>query len=360
MLTRVPARRLALRRLHARTGVERRHLALPLSEYEGLTSFGTANDAFIRVGADLAERACVRALAEAGLTAADVDLILVTTVTGVAVPSLDAILVGRLGLRGDVRRLPLFGFGCAGGAAGLARVDDYLTGHPRAVALLVSVELCSLTVQHGDDTIANLVSSGLFGDGASAVVLVGDQHAAAESASAEIVATRSRLFPGTVGELGWHVGDGGLRVILSPGLPNLIRAHLLGEAKALLAEHDLTIEQVPVWVVHAGGPRVIDAVRDALDLAEADVRFARQSLAEEGNLSSSSVLHILARTLRAGDYAPGDPALLMAFGPGVSAELVLLRLGEAGRSAGVAGGEGAAVGEIADGVEGAERPVSAS
>ncbi|GAA3214250.1 type III polyketide synthase [Oerskovia jenensis] len=369
LLTPSPAKRAVLRRLHEASGVRTRHTALPLDEYAGLRSFGVANDHFIRVGTGLAEEACRRALDDAGLAPGDVDFLLFTSVTGIAAPSIDAQLVTRLGLRTDVKRLPSFGLGCVAGAAGIARVHDYLTGHPQDVALLVSVELCSLTLQHGDDSMANLVSTGLFGDGAAAVVMVGDAHPAClapEDSSpdggarapgalgtrtvgtagvparpvpqgVEVLDTRSRLYPETADHLGWTIRDSGFGIVLSAGLPDVIAAHLAGDVKSLLAEHDLTTEDVGTWVVHAGGPRILDVVRDSLSLDERDLTLSRESLAAVGNLSSSSVLHVLAATLAARE-SPGARRLatprpthgrhgvLMAFGPGVSAELVLLRL----------------------------------
>ena len=358
LLTPSPSKRAVLRRLHEASGVRTRHTALALDEYAGLTSFGVANDHFIRVGTDLAEEACRTALDAAGLAPEEVDFLLFTSVTGIAAPSIDAQLVTRLGLRTDVKRLPSFGLGCVAGAAGIARVHDYLAGHPQDVALLVSVELCSLTLQHGDDSMANLVSTGLFGDGAAAVVMVGDAHpagrpptlpdgatrdpgargtratratgAGAMPQGVEVVDTRSRLYPETADHLGWTIRDSGFGIVLSAGLPEVIAAHLAGDVKSLLVEHDLTTEDVGTWVVHAGGPRILDVVRDSLGLDEADLRHSRESLAAVGNLSSSSVLHVLAATLDTQrDDVPGDGAgqhgVLMAFGPGVSAELVLLR-----------------------------------
>jgi alkylresorcinol/alkylpyrone synthase len=338
-----PARIAVLRRLHASAGVDHRHLVLPLEGYAGLHSMGATNAVFIREGALLAERACRQALAAAGLRPEDVDHVFATSVTGVAAPSLDVLLSERLGLRSDVRRTPSFGLGCAGGAGGLARVHDHLLGRPGDVSLLVSVELCSLTLQHGDDSTANMVASGLFGDGAAAVVVVGATHplagptavggaGAAGSARAgrraTVVDTRSRLYPGTTEALGWEVRDTGFAIVLSAGLPDLLRAHLLADVKGLLAEHGLSPGEIPTWVVHAGGPRVIDAVRDSLGLAEDAVRESRESLACAGNLSSASVLDVLARTLAHTEAPPGSPVVLMAFGPGVSCELVLLKLEE--------------------------------
>ncbi|MBX9246791.1 type III polyketide synthase [Actinotalea ferrariae] len=326
-----PALQARVRALHRSSTVRTRHLALPLERYAGLTSFGEANDLFIELGTDLAERAARDALARAGLAAADVDLVVFTSVTGISAPSIDALLVPRLGLREDVRRVPSFGWGCAGGAAGLATVHDHLAGRPGDVALLVSVELCSLTVQHGDDSIANLVSSGLFGDGAAAVVLVGDAHPAAAGAPAavpEVVGRRSRIVGGTSDQLGWRIGAGGFRIVLAAGLPEVLRSGLADDVGALLEEYDLKVRDVGAWVVHAGGPRILDAVRDALDLDESALAVSRRSLAEVGNLSSASVLHVLHGTLDA-PPPPGSWGVLMAFGPGVGAEYVLLHWPEA-------------------------------
>lgn len=322
-----PGTQARLRALHRSAGVRTRHLALPLDAYAGLTDFGTANDHFLRLGTDLAERAARDALDAAGLAASDVDVVVLTSVTGIGAPSLDALLVPRLGLREDVRRVPSFGWGCAGGAAGLATVDDLLAGRPTGVALLVAVELCSLTVQHGDDSVANLVSSGLFGDGAAAVVMVGDEHPAAATAAPglpAVVGSRSRIVGGTADQLGWRIGSGGFRIVLAAGLPDVLRAGLADDVGALLEERDLKVRDVSTWVVHAGGPRILDAVRDALDLDDAALAVSRGSLADVGNLSSASVLHVLARTLEA-PPPPGSTGVLMAFGPGVGAEYVLLQ-----------------------------------
>ncbi len=321
-----------LHRLHRNAGVRRRHLAVPLEEYGSLGSLEASNAVFVREGARMAERATRTALEAAGLAPSDVDHVFATSVTGVAAPSLDVLVAERLGLRPDVRRTPSFGLGCAGGAGGLARVHDHLAGRPHDVAVLLSVELCSLTLQHRDDSTANLVATGLFGDGGAAVVVVGDEHPLARPASepvhraASVVDTRSVLYPGTADDLGWKVRDTGFSIVLSARLPDLLRSHLLADVKGLLAEHGLAPADVPTWVVHAGGPRVLDAVRDALGLTDDDLRHSREHLADAGNLSSASVLHVLARTLEATQAPPGSPAVLMAFGPGISTELVLLRL----------------------------------
>lgn len=326
-----------LHRLHRHSGVTTRHLALAPEDYAGVRDFGQANDLYLAIGTELAAQAARDAMARAGVAPHEVDLVFFTSVTGIGVPSVDAALVGRLGLRSDVRRVPSFGLGCGGGAAGLARVHDYLVGHPQDTALLVCLELCSLTLQHDDTDPAALVASGLFGDGAGVAVLVGDDHPATgrsvtgrtAGTGPAVVATRSRLYPGTEGDLGWHVGASGFRIVLSARLPDVVRAELAADVEGLLAAHGLKVEDVDRWVVHAGGPRILDAVEGALALADGALDASRASLAAVGNLSSASVLDVLDRTQRAG-VAPGAHGVLLAFGPGVSAEMVLLRWPTAG------------------------------
>lgn len=324
-----PSREPLLRRLHANAGVEHRHLALPLDEYVRLTDFSAANDRFIEVGLDLAEQAVRSALGQAGLEASDVDVIISTTITGISVPSLEARLAPRIGLREDVRRVPLFGLGCVAGAAGLARAHDFVRADPDAVAVLLSVELCSLTVQRQDTSTANLVASGLFGDGATAVVVVGERRArelgpAADNAT--VVATRSHLYPDTERVMGWDVCDTGLKIVLDPRVPELAREYLPGDVTGLLDAYALTADDVTAWVCHPGGPKIIDAIEEALALPEHALELTRGGLAEVGNLSSSSVLRVLRDTL---DKHPpaGTPGVMMAMGPGFCSELLLLEWG---------------------------------
>ena len=315
------AKRALLERLHRNVGVEFRHLALPVPRYIEISGFREANDAYVAAALDLAAEAADAALAEAGAAPAEVDMILLVSTTGVAAPSLDARLVERLGLRHDVKRLPVFGLGCAGGVAGIARVHDLLRGWPGQTALLLSVELCSLTLQRDDLSVANFVGSALFGDGAAAVVARG---AARESAGPAVVATRSRFYPGTGHVMGWQVSEKGFQVMLDPGIPDLVRTHLAGDVDDFLAEHGLTAKDITAWVCHPGGPKVLEAITETLDLPPDALDVTWRSLARNGNLSSASVLHVLRDTL-ARRPEPGTPGLLLALGPGFAAELVLLR-----------------------------------
>jgi alkylresorcinol/alkylpyrone synthase len=320
-----PARRSMMRRLHLSSRVDTRHLVMPLEEYIRLGNFRETNDLFISAGLDLATQAVSAALETCGLAASDVDFLLFTSVTGVSAPSVDAMLASRLGMRSDLKRLPSFGLGCVAGAAGIARLDDYLRGHPNDVALLVSVELCSLTVQRGDDSTANLVASGLFGDGAAAVVMVGDERApSVRCPGPEVVATRSALYPDTTEALGWDIGGTGFRIVLGAGVPSVIERNFAADALGLLSDNGLTIADIDKWMAHPGGPKILEAFETALELPENALAPSWRSLAAVGNLSSAAVLHVLADVMRE-QPDDGDLGLLFALGPGVTAELVLLR-----------------------------------
>ncbi|MFI1050868.1 type III polyketide synthase [Streptomyces griseoruber] len=319
------ADRTLLRRLHASAGVRARHLALPIERYADLGDFGQSNDAWLAVGLELGEEALVGALQEAGLGPADVDLLVCTSITGIAAPSLDARLAGRLGLRPDVKRLPVFGLGCVAGAAGLARLHDYLRGHPADTAVLLSIELCSLTLQRRDDSRANLVAGALFGDGAAALVARGSAGAGPEAAGPFVVATRSRLYPDTEQLLGWDIGPTGFRVVIDAGVPDIVRDHFGRHLRAFLADHGLTTDDIGSWVCHPGGPKVLSTMTDTLGLPDDALQTAWHSLATVGNMSSASVLHILQKTWEFNRPEPGTWGVLLAMGPGFCSEVVLLR-----------------------------------
>ncbi len=310
-----------LRRFHANAGVEHRNLVLPITEYAGLQDFGQANDLFIEHAVALGAQALEDALKAADLTPSDVDQLFCATVTGLAVPSLDARIVTALGLRPDVRRVPMVGLGCVAGAAGVARLNDYLQGHPDHVAALVTVELCSLTVQRDDTSVPNLVASGLFGDGAAAVIARGPGR----GGPVEVLDTRSRLYPDSERTMGFDVSHRGLSIVLDAQVPTIVGRYIREDVDGFLADHGLTRDDIGWWVCHPGGPKVIEAVRDALGITEEALALTRESLARIGNLSSASVLHVLADTLRERPPTPGSFGVLMAMGPGFCSELVLLR-----------------------------------
>jgi alkylresorcinol/alkylpyrone synthase len=259
-------------------------------------------------------------LATAGMKPSEIDVVFSTTVTGLTVPSLEGRLVTRMGLRPDVKRVPLFGLGCVAGAAGMARVHDYLRAFPDQVAALLAIELCSLTVQRKDISLANLVASSLFGDGAAAVIATGVGRA---PAGPKLIATRSRTYPDTEDVLGWDIGSDGFRIVLSVEIATVVEKYLGEDVRVFLADHGLTTDDISTWIVHAAGPKVIDAVENALELPADALKSTRNSLRDNGNLSSVSVLDILHGAM-ADPPPPGSVGLMIAMGPGFSSELVLL------------------------------------
>lgn len=316
-----PAHRALLKRLHTNAGVDSRHTVLPLTEFEALGGLESTNDRYIQEATNLGEQALSGALEAAGLAPRDLDLLIVTSVTGVAVPSLDARLIPRLGLRSDIKRMPIFGLGCVAGAAGLGRLHDYLHGWPGHNAALLAVEICSLSRPPVGATTADLVASGLFGDGAAALVATGPGTVGGP----KIVASRSEVCPDSEDALGWRLSGDGFRIVLTADLSDVVESQLGGVVSSFLAAHGLTVDEIGAWICHPGGPKVIDAVQRSLKLPDSAVEMSRRSLAQVGNMSSASVLHILEQTMETCPPAPGTAGLMIGLGPGVSVELVLLR-----------------------------------
>jgi alkylresorcinol/alkylpyrone synthase len=314
-----------LEELHRSVQVSGRFVALPLWAYRELTTFARRNEAWIRAAVDLGEAAIRDALGQAGLSPSDVDHVVFVTTTGIATPSIDARLVNRLGFRRDIRRTPLFGLGCLGGAAGLARASDLLAAAGGRVAVLLSVELCSLTLQLADLSVANVIASGLFGDGAAAVVLAtGLRDAEGAEGGPAVVATGSAFYPDTERAMGWDVVDSGLKVVLSAQVPEIVRRNVRADVDELLAKSGLDRSSIRHWVAHTGGPKVLQAFESSLELPAGALARSWKSLRDVGNLSSASVLFVLADLLSSGEPVKGDFGLLMAMGPGFCSELVLL------------------------------------
>jgi alkylresorcinol/alkylpyrone synthase len=255
------------------------------------------------------------------------------TVTGFAVPTLEARVASLIGLRPDVVRMPLVGLGCVAGAAGVARMHDYLLGHPDRIAVLMSVELCSLTLQRDDTSMANLVASGLFGDGAAAVVAAGAERAESlptppVSTQPQVLATRSRLYPDSERVMGWDVRGSGLKIVLDNRVPEMVTRYVGDDVRAFLSDNGLSPHDLEWYVAHPGGPKVLEAMATALDIPRSALQVTWDSLARVGNLSSASVLHVLADTLATRPPRPGSYGLMLAMGPGFCSELVLLKAPE--------------------------------
>jgi alkylresorcinol/alkylpyrone synthase len=310
-----------LRRLHCRVGVDVRHLAFSLEQYGQFNTWGQANRAWLRVSEELGTKAIDAVLQRAGFVRSDIDALYTVSITGVASPSLDARLANCMGLRSDIKRTPIFGLGCVGGAIGLVRAADYLRAFPDQVAVLLSVEVCSLTIQLDDLSIANMIASGLFADGAVAALLGG----AAAGEGPEIIHTKSVFYPETEDMMGWDISEKGFRVILSPKLPELIRSRLAADVDSFLNQHGLNRVDVGSWVIHPGGPKILEAVETSLGLCDGELAASWECLSRCGNLSSGSVLKVLEDVIAWHRPRPGTFGVIAAMGPGFCAELLLVR-----------------------------------
>ena len=315
-----------LERLAKSAGVKTKHLAMNPEEYATCRDFTSRNKVFQTVAQDLGIKAIESACQKADITPSEFGSIYFTTVTGIAVSSIDARIAGPLGFRPDIKRVPLFGLGCVAGAAGLARVHDYLKAWPKEAAVLLSVELCSLTLQMDDLSPESIVSSALFGDGAAAVVCVGDEHPLAAKGKLKTVASRSRLYPNSQHIMGWDVGSHGFKILLDPGVPQIVEDYFADDVRRFLTDHKLAVSDVTSWISHPGGPKVLKAIEACLALPQNALEVSWDRLAALGNLSSASVLNILNETFNrrdAGGGQAGEHAMLMAMGPGFCSELVL-------------------------------------
>jgi alkylresorcinol/alkylpyrone synthase len=315
-----------LQRLHRNVTVEGRYLAVPAEEYLNIKTWGQANDIWIRVAQELGEKALCLALHNADTRPQDLGALFFTSVTGVCSPSIDALLINRMQLQANIRRTPIFGLGCVAGAAGIARAADYVRAYPKQAAALVSVELCSLTLQREDLSVANLISSGLFADGAAAVIVTGEDFASPDGqpSGPVIRATRSIFYPHTEDMMGWNISEKGFRILLSTEVPNLIRQNLGRDVDAFLADHGLQRSDLKSFVLHTGGPKVLEASAAALGLHNGQLDASWDCLRKVGNLSSASVLVVLEDVMKHRRPEPGSLGLLAAMGPGFCSELVLL------------------------------------
>jgi alkylresorcinol/alkylpyrone synthase len=306
--------------VYANSGIECRYSVMPFEWFDVAHSWPDRNRAYLDGALDLIEEAANRALDRAGLAAEEVGTIVTVSTTGIATPSLDALLLERLGFRRDVQRLPVFGLGCAGGALGLARAAAMTSATPDKPVLLIVVELCTLQFRRDDFSRSNIVATALFGDGAAAAVLCCDGDGPAITACGE------HTWPRSLDIMGWDVAEDGLKAIFSRDIPRLVTSGFGAVVRDFLDRHGLTLGAIDRFVCHPGGPKVIDAYETIFGQGFAGVATARRSLTDYGNMSAVSVLFVLERILaeRRGLGEKLGRALLTALGPGFSAGFVVL------------------------------------
>jgi len=302
------------------TGIERRYSCVPLEWYDRAHGWPERNRIYLASALDLLEAATNRALSLTGRHKGDIDSIVVVSTTGIATPSLDALLIERMGLRRTVQRLPIFGLGCAGGVLGLARAASQAAVAPGKTMLFLVVELCALSFRRDDWSKSNIVATALFGDGAAAALLSTDGEGPA------LVAAGEHTWPGSLDVMGWAVADDGLRAIFSRDIPKLVTTQLRDAASEFLSRHGLAIGDIDRFVCHPGGTKVIAALEHAFGLGQGALVEARAVLRDYGNMSAATVMFVLERMLAkaCATGARWERALMNALGPGFTAGFLVI------------------------------------
>jgi alkylresorcinol/alkylpyrone synthase len=303
--------------------VERRYSVEPVGDLGRTRTLTEQSESYrdhaIALGRDVA----ARCLAGAGRRADEIDLLITVSCTGIMIPSLDAHLVNELGFRSDVRRLPITELGCAGGAAALARARDFLLGFPDGQVLVVAVELPSLSLQRADLSLANLVSTAIFGDGAAAALI--GRGPTNGHPTVKILETLSHIFPRSTWALGFDLQDDGFHSVLSKDVPALLKGEIARLVSKLADRRGLVREQLSCFVLHPGGRKILGTVEEELGLRRDDTQPSWDVLRAYGNQSSASVLFVLHEWLTKRRPASGAHGVLAAFGPGLSTEMLLLQ-----------------------------------
>ncbi len=296
-------------------GIDRRYSCVPIEWYEELHGWRERSQLFIDNALALLERITLDCLDEAGLQREDIDAIVVASTTGIATPSLDALLVERMGLRRDIRRLPIFGLGCAGGVTGLARAVDLAVATPGSRVLFLVVELCALTFRRDDFDRSNIIATALFGDGAAGAIVSSDGEGPSFGPAGE------HTWPDSLGIMGWDVQDDGLKAIFAQSIPSLVERDLRVVFDDYLARNDRCVSSVDSFACHPGGAKVLDALEDSLELQRGSLEDSRATLRDFGNMSAATALFVLQRMK---SKLATQRTLLSALGPGFSASFLML------------------------------------
>ena len=305
------------------SGIRTRYFSAPPEWFLSPHDLAEKSALYVETATELSATACRRALERADLAPTDIDAIIYVNTTGLATPSIDARLINVLGLRHDVRRTPLWGLGCAGGVSGLSHACDHARGRPGSRVLMVSTELCGLTFMPDDASRSNLVATALFGDGAAAAIVIGDE---VPGSGLEILGTRSRFYPDSLDVMGWTVLNAGLQVVFARRIPDIVAESSSEDIGAFLAGHRLAISDIDEFLLHPGGRKVLEAYQLALGLDAGALDRSRGVLRDFGNMSSATVLFVLERYMEERKDGPGGHGLISALGPGFCAESMLVRL----------------------------------
>lgn len=319
-----PDKKSYVEQFHKSSQVNGRHLSIPLEHYKNLGDIGSRTTRWLEVALRLQTQNVQNLLSSAGLLPSDISLIATTTVTGLSIPTLEARLMNVLPFKEKTKRLPIFGLGCLGGVAGINRVNDYLKGHPKEAALLLASELCTLTFQFQDKSVANLVGTSLFSDGTAAVLMVGEEHPLYKKSQFKVLSGESYFYPNTERVMGWDIVSTGFQIVLSGDVPKIVEEKVKPNLEDFLLQNMLTGSDVNFMVSHPGGPKVLDKLCEISGKREEEFKHSWTSLREKGNMSSVSVLHVLEKTIL-DQRNVNETGLMVAMGPAFCSEMALIK-----------------------------------
>jgi alkylresorcinol/alkylpyrone synthase len=304
------------------TEIKTRNFCKPLSYYTSTTTFEERNLEYINTSLEYSVQAVEDVIKKSGIKKEDITDILFVSTSGLATPSMDALIINKMRLNPNIRRMPLWGLGCGGGVSGMAKANAMAAADPNAVVLLVAVELCSLTLIKNDYSKSNFIGSSLFSDGIAAVIIKGDNYGKDEAVT--YFDSSSKLYYDSLDVMGWEFQDTGFKVLFSKDIPSFINQHVLADITAFLDKHDLKLSDIKNFIFHPGGKKVLDAYTGALAVEGDFLQKTREVMNDNGNMSSVTVLYVLEKFLEQG-YEDGY-GLMMAMGPGFSSEMVLLKM----------------------------------
>ncbi len=307
--------------------IDRRHFATDKEWFSRPHTFTETNDRYIETSLLLAEEVVTKLAVQSGITTEDFDAIFFVSTTGLSTPSIDARLFNKIPLHKHIKRIPIWGLGCAAGVASIARASEYVRAFPKHRALVVSVELCSLAFQLNDHSKSNIIAAALFADGAAACLVVGDEVKPKQNdfSQPSIMGSLSTIYPDTLDVMGWRIASEGFKIVLSKSIPSIVTTLVRANIEELLTAHGLSIQEIDHYAAHPGGAKVMEAYAEALALSNGELRHSLSVLRDFGNMSSATVFFILDRLLRETKDETGAYGLVSALGPGFSSELVLLQ-----------------------------------
>ena len=306
--------------------IETRHFVHPREWFDTNKNFVERSESFLRNSVPLSVSAINDCLSKAQADLSEIDHIMFVTSTGITTPSVDAHLINELKLDPHIKRTPIWGLGCVGGAVGLTRAMEYTMAYPKSAVLLIALEICSLAFQRDDYSKSNIVSLALFSDGAAAAIVAGNEHRLSNSANISLINSLSTTYYDSLNVMGWEVVDDGFKAIFSKDIPTIVRKEVKANIEELLSHCGLSISDLTHYAVHPGGAKVLMEYEASLGLAQGTFKESRRVLRKHGNMSSPTVLYVLNEIMDEKKYSRGEYGIISALGPGFSSEIILFEI----------------------------------